>query len=149
MKQKLKKGKIESIYKLTMPELFDTTDVKEEEILPCWEKYTYFIKKALPLEQVMEIIDEQYNLLFLYHYEPSNFILCGHKCCYVSTPEADHMVKISVSTDENGLCDRVHLTIYHSIEIMIDDIMKENHYMQSKHEFNFNETMGNYIKLFI
>lgn len=38
MKQKLKKGKIESIYKLTMPELFDTTDVKEEEILPCWEK---------------------------------------------------------------------------------------------------------------
>ena len=36
-----------------------------------------------------------------------------------------------------------------SLEIMIDDIMKENHYMQSKHEFNFNETMGNYIKLFI
>lgn len=27
MKQKLKKGKIESIYKLTMPELFDTNKV--------------------------------------------------------------------------------------------------------------------------
>ena len=63
MKQKLKKGKIESIYKLTMPELFDTNKVKEVELLPSWEKYTYYLVNALSLDQVMEIIDEQNNLL--------------------------------------------------------------------------------------
>lgn len=70
MKQKLKKGKIESIYKLTMPELFDTNKVKEVELLPSWEKYTYYLVNALSLDQVMEIIDEQNNLLFLYHLIP-------------------------------------------------------------------------------
>lgn len=108
---KLKKGKIESIYKLTMPELFDTNKVKEVELLPSWEKYTYYFDNALSLDQVMEIIDEQNNLLFLYHLIPSPSVLCGHTCCYVSTPEADHMVKISASTDDTGMCDRVHLTI--------------------------------------
>lgn len=148
MKQKLKKGKIESIYKLTMPGLFDTNKVKEVELLPSWEKYTYYFDNALSLDQVMEIIDEQNNLLFLYHLIPSPSVLCGHTCCYVSTPEADHMVKISASTDDTGMCDRVHLTIYHSIETMIDDVIQENNYLQRRFGFRFDDTFASFIKLF-
>lgn len=148
MKQKLKKGKIESIYKLTMPELFDTNNVKEIELLPSWEKYTYFLSTAMPLEQIMDIIDEQYNLMFLYHFIPSRSIYCGHTCCFVSTPEADHMVKITASTDDSGLCDRVHLTIYHSIENMIDDVIQEKNYLSRKFDFSFDDTYSTFIRLF-
>ena len=148
MKQKLKKGKIESIYKLTMPELFDTNKVKEVEQLPSWEKYTYYLNNILPLEEVMEILEEQNNLLFLYYLIPSPSILCGHTCCYVSTPAVDHMVKISASTDDTGMCDRVHLTIYHSVETMIDDIIQENHYLQRRFGFRFDDTFASFIKLF-
>lgn len=148
MKRKLKRGKIESIYKLTMPELFDTSKVIEVETLPSWEKYTYYLVNPLPLEQVMDFFEEQNNLMFLYHYNVQKAVIGGDSCCFVSVPEMDHMVKIQAASETTGLCYRVHLTIYHSVDTMIDDITHEYNKLKRTRNFNFDDTYSAFIRFF-
>ena len=139
----LKRAKFESIAKLTMPEFFDTKNVVETELLDDWEKYAYRPDKPLTLGRVMDILEEQNDILLLYHFIPSKAIMCARSCCGISNPQMERMIKITATTDDRGLCDTIHLTIYNSLEIMLGDIINERKRMLKRYNFGFDE---NYCK---
>lgn len=142
-----KKGKFESIAKLTMPEFFDTENVSVTEILDDWEKYAYHLDTPLTLNRVLDILEEQNDMLILYHFVPSKAVLCAHTCCAVSNPEMDHMIKISATTDDRGLCDTIYLTIFYSLEIMLGDISCEKKRMTERFNFDFEDTYCTFLTL--
>ena len=143
----LKRAKFESIAKLTMPELFDTENVTETEIHYDWEKYAYHIETPLTLNQVMDVLEEQNDILILYHFIPSKAVLCARTCCAVSNPDMEHMVKISTTTDDRGLCDTIHLTIFSSLEIMLGEISCEKKRMMERFNFDFEDTYCIFLAL--
>lgn len=143
----LKRAKFESIAKLTMPEFFDTENVTETEVLDIWEKYAYHLDTPLTLNRVMDILEEQNDILILYHFIPSKAVLCARTCCGVSNPEMEHMIKISATTDDRGLCDIIHLTIFNSLEIMLGDISDEKRRMEDRFHFNFDDSYCVFLTL--
>ena len=141
----LKRAKFESIAKLTMPEFFDTKNVVETELLDDWEKYAYRPDKPLTLDRVMDILEEQNDILLLYHFIPSKAILCARSCCGISNPQMERMIKITATTDDRGLCDGIHLRIYDSLEIMLGDIINERKRMLKRYNFGFDETYCKFL----
>lgn len=141
----LKRAKFESIAKLTMPEFFDTKNVVETELLDDWEKYAYRPENPLTLDRVMDILEEQNDVLLLYHFIPSKAILCARSCCGISNPQMERMIKITATTDDRGLCDTIHLTIYNSLEIMLGDIINERKRMLKRYNFGFDETYCKFL----
>ncbi|MCD7940613.1 MAG: hypothetical protein LUH50_11465 [Bacteroides intestinalis] len=141
----LKRAKFESIAKLTMPEFFDTKNVVETELLDDWEKYAYHPDKPLTLDRVMDILEEQNDILLLYHFIPSKAILCSRSCCGISNPKMERMIKITATTDDRGLCDTIHLTIYNSLEIMLGDIINERKRMLMRYNFGFDESYCKFL----
>lgn len=141
----LKRAKFESIAKLTMPEFFDTKNVVETELLDDWEKYAYRPENPLTLDRVMDILEEQNDVLLLYHFIPSKAILCARSCCGISNPQMERMIKITAATDDRGLCDTIHLTIYNSLEIMLGDIINERKRMLKRYNFGFDETYCKFL----
>lgn len=143
----LKRAKFESIAKLTMPEFFDTENITETEVLDDWEKYEYHLETPLTLNQVLDILEEQNDILILYHLIPSKAVLCARTCCGVSNPEMEHMIKISATTDDRGLCDTIFLTIYSSLEIMLGEISSERMRMMERYNFDFKDTYCIFLSL--
>lgn len=143
----LKRAKFESIAKLTMPEFFETENVTETEVLDDWEKYIYHLDKPLTLNQVMDILEEQNDILILYHFIPSKAVLCARTCCGVSNPEMEYMIKISATTDDRGLCDTIHLTIFNSLETMLGEISCEKKRMKERFNFDFEDTYCIFLAL--
>ena len=143
----LKRAKFESIAKLTMPEFFDTENVTETEVLDDWEKYAYHLATPLTLNRVLDILEDQNDILILYHFIPSKAVLCARTCCGVSNPEMEHMIKISATTDDRGLCDTIHLTIFNSLEIMLGDVSCERKRMLERFNFDFEETYCIFLTL--
>ena len=141
----LKRAKFESIAKLTMSEFFDTKNVVETELLDDWEKYAYRPENPLTLDRVMDILEEQNDVLLLYHFIPSKAILCARSCCGISNPQMERMIKITATTDDRGLCDTIHLTIYNSLEIMLGDIINERKRMLKRYNFGFDETYCKFL----
>lgn len=143
----LKRAKFESIAKLTMPEFFDTENITETEVLDDWEKYAYHLENPLTLNRVLDILEEQNDMLILYHFIPSTAVLCAHTCCAVSNPEMEHMIKISATTDDGGLCDTIYLTIFNSLEIMLGEISCERIRMMERFNYDFEETYCFFLAL--
>ena len=141
----LKRAKFESIAKFTMSEFFDTKNVVETELLDDWEKYAYRPENPLTLDRVMDILEEQNDVLLLYHFIPSKAILCARSCCGISNPQMERMIKITATTDDRGLCDTIHLTIYNSLEIMLGDIINERKRMLKRYNFGFDETYCKFL----
>ena len=140
-----KRAKFESIAKLTMPDFFDTENVMETEILSDLEKYSYQLRSPITLDRVADILDEQNDILLLYHFIPSEAILCARVCCGVSNPEMEHMIRISAITDDQGLCDTIYLTIYNSLDIMLGEIMNERQLMLKRFNFGYEETYCTFL----
>ena len=142
-----KRARFESIAKMTMPELFDTVNITVTEILDDWERFAYHLETPLSLEQIMDIWEEQNDMLLQYYFIPSNAILCGHSCCAVSNPEMENMVRISAITDDRGLCDTIHLTIFSSLDIFLGEITNERKRMMERYKFDFEETYCTFLTL--
>lgn len=143
----LKRAKFESIAKLTMPEFFDTENVTETEVLDDWEKYMYHLGRPLSLNEVLDILEEQNDILILYHFIPSKAVLCARTCCGVSNPDMEYMIKITATTDDNGLCDTIHLTIFNSLEIMLGEISYEKKRMKERFNFDFEDAYCVFLAL--
>lgn len=143
----LKRAKFESIAKLTMPEFFDTENITETEVLDDWEKYEYHLETPLTLNRVLDILEAQNDILILYHFIPSKAVLCARTCCGVSNPEMEHMIKISATTDDRGLCDTIFLTIFSSLEIMLGEISCERMRMMERYNFDFEDTYCIFLAL--
>lgn len=142
-----KKARFESIAKLTMPELFDTENAIEIEILDDWEKFAYHLHPPLPVLKVIDILEQQNDILQLYYFIPTHAVLSGRSCCAVSNPNMEYMIKISTITDDKGLCDIIHLTIYNSLDIMLGDITNERKRMLERFNFGFEDSYCDFLSL--
>jgi len=142
-----KEARFESIAKLTMPELFDTENVVETEILEEWEKFEYHLSTPLPILKILDVLEQQNDILQLYYFIPTNAILSGRCCCAVSNPNMEYMIKIATTTDDKGLCDTIHLTIYSSLDFMLGDITNERKRMIERFNFGFEESYCNFLSL--
>ena len=122
----------EAIYKFRisgptiMPSLFDNFYLKDTQECNGYAILTYEVHKALPIEDVLNIMDGDAYMRILYytHPNPKNVTTkFGQRACTYFMPEEQRNIKMNFMTDEKGLVRTILVTIYGSIDIMYPDLM--------------------------
>lgn len=124
----------EAIYKFKvsgptiMPALFDNFYLKETQEGNGYAILTYEVHHALPIEEVLNIMDGDAYMRILYYIHPNPKSVktkFGQRVCTYFMPEEQRNIKMNFSTDEHGLINTILVTVYGSIDIMYPDLLKD------------------------
>ena len=107
---------------LQLPKLMDTHKMEQPVYYQDYALIVFSVATPLPLEEVMDMLEDEMEMILLYHHIPSFSTSFGHSCCAYSNPAFGRMFKINAKTNESGLVDRITLTIYESLEFMSADV---------------------------
>lgn len=142
-----KRFKFENLAKQTMSEFFDAENIIKKEILDIREEYEYHLNTPLTLSRVMNILEEQDDIFILYNFVPSKAVLCNRTCCGVSRPGSEHIIKIVAETNDYGLCEKIHITIFNSLEDILEDIYDEIKRVEERYSLNFEDNYCTFLAL--
>ena len=107
---------------LQLPKLMDTHKMEQPVYYQDYALIVFSVATPLLLEEVMDMLEDEMEMILLYHHIPSFATSFGHSCCAYSNPAFGRMFKINAKTNESGLVDRITLTIYESLEFMSADV---------------------------
>lgn len=106
---------------LQLPELINQERMEQPVYEDGYVLLDFKLEKPCPLEEVMNLFEDQMELVILYHKVTSVHTEFGQFCCAFSNPNFGRMYKMNASTDANGNVHSVMVTIYESLEFMYGD----------------------------
>ena len=83
---------------------------------------TFPLHDPYDLEEVMDMLEDDMELIVLYHHIPMQNEPFGHSTCAYSNPSFGQMFKVNAKTDSDGKVHTVLVTIYDSLEQMYGDL---------------------------
>lgn len=110
---------------LQMPNLVKPSMLVSSELEDDYALLTYKLPNPMPIDELIDEMEDQMELILLYHMVPSKDTEFGHRCCSYSNPRFEHMFKLNSSTDEHGMCNTVDVTVYASLEYMCEELRSE------------------------
>lgn len=85
----------------------------------------FHLPTLLPIDELLDILDDHMELVILYHVIPTNATVMGEQCCAYSDPVCDFIYKVNGMTDDSGKCDTVYVTLYQSLETLGIEVQAE------------------------
>ena len=107
---------------LQLPELLDEKTMEQPIFYEDYALLIFPLPVPLDIEDVMDCMEDEMEMIVLYHHIPSGQTKFGHSCCAYSNPAFGLMFKINAKTNDSGLVENVTVTIYESLEFMSADI---------------------------
>lgn len=86
---------------------------------------TFRLPKVYPIEELIDELEDQMELVLLYHHVPSSDTPFGQRCCAYSNPRFGHMHKLNAQADDRIECDTLYVTLYDSLEVMGCELREE------------------------
>lgn len=105
---------------LCNPDLLDTVDDYGDYAL-----LTYNLAEPVPIQSVMDDLEDDMELNILYHIDSFNAGVRGQHCCAYSSPSTGRMYKLNVQSDAAGLVSTLYVHLYESLEIMLEALKKD------------------------
>ena len=134
---------------LQLPKLMDTHTMEQPVYYQDYALIVFPVATPLPLEEVMDMLEDEMEMIILYHHIPSFATPFGHSCCVYSNPAFGRMFKINAKTNESGLVDRVIVTIYESLEYMSADVCLDLELHARTGHFKYNKPKDEVLLAFI
>ena len=134
---------------LQLPKLMDTHKMEQPVYYQDYALIVFPVATPLPLEEVMDMLEDEMEMIILYHHIPSFATPFGHSCCVYSNPAFGRMFKINAKTNESGLVDRVIVTIYESLEYMSADVCLDLELHARTGHFKYNKPKDEVLLAFI
>ena len=134
---------------LQLPKLMDTHKMEQPVYYQDYALIVFPVATPLPLEEVMDMLEDEMEMIILYHHMPSFATPFGHSCCVYSNPAFGRMFKINAKTNESGLVDRVIVTIYESLEYMSADVCLDLELHARTGHFKYNKPKDEVLLAFI
>lgn len=107
---------------LQLPELLDKRRMEAPEYYDDYALLTFALAAPRSMEDVMDMLEDEMEMIILYHHIPSRHTEFGHSCCAFSNPKFGRMFKINASTNGSGMVDTLTVTVYCSLEYMEADL---------------------------
>lgn len=111
-----------SVVPLQLPELLDKEKMEQPVVYEDYALLVFPVAVPLDIEDVMDRLEDEMELILLYHHVRSGQTSFGNSCCAYSNPSFGMMFKVNAATNDSGLVDSVSVTIYESLEFMCADI---------------------------
>lgn len=107
---------------LQLPLLIDATTMEGPEFYGDYALLRFPLKDPYELEEVLDMLEDDIELITLYHHIPSSSVDYGQSACAYSNPAFGQMFKVNVETGGNGRVNEILVTIYDSLEVMCGDV---------------------------
>lgn len=107
---------------LQLPQLLNVATMEQPRFYNDYVLLTFPLSTPIDLEEVMDILEDDMELIMLYHHIPSQHTKFGQASCAYSNPSFGQMFKVNVMTDGNEMVNAVKVTIYDSLEKMCADV---------------------------
>lgn len=107
---------------LQLPQLIDVTTMEPPEYYGDYALLRFPLKEPYELEEILDILEDDIEMITLYHHIPSSSVDCGQSACAYSNPAFGQMFKVNVQTDGSGKVSLISVTVYDSLELMCGDI---------------------------
>lgn len=111
-----------AVVPLQLPELLDKRKMEKPVKYDDYVLLTFRLNTPFTIEEVMDMLEDEMEMIILYHHIPSRQTEFGHSCCAYSNPAFGRMFKVNAATDERGMVSRIKVTIYESLEYMSADV---------------------------
>lgn len=134
---------------LEMPNLIVSTLFQGAELSDESTLLTFSLPQKYSLEELIDELEDQMELILLYHHIPSEDTIFGHHCCAYSNPRFGHMYKINAIADERCWCDTLYVTLYSSLEVMGVELRNELVEAGKHGRFIYNRKMDELLRDFI
>lgn len=132
-------NKFMALAPLILPKLIDSKKCVEPDISEDSAILFFTLEEKFPIGCVMDMLDDDMEMLLLYHGtskdDPKN-----HHCCFFASPRlGQSMYKVNMVSQTNGLVEGISVTIYDSIDIWEEEL--ESDLLAHEAAFDFIEAM--------
>lgn len=111
-----------SVVPLQLPQLLDKRGMERPVRYDDYILLEFSLNEPYSIEEVMDMLEDEMEMIILYHHIPSMQTEFGHSCCAYSNPAFGRMFKVNAATNERGMVSRIKVTIYDSLEYMSADV---------------------------
>ena len=101
-----------------LPEIMTNANIDSVQYDDVTTIISYDLAQSFELEDIMDFMEDQMLLTFLYHYVPSEQTTFGHQVCAYSDWHFGNMFKVHITTNGAGKVNRLVVTIFDSMEAM-------------------------------
>lgn len=110
---------------LEIPYLVDMEHLESTDDYDDYAMLTFSMERPLPIEEVMDSLEDQTELNILYHVRTVDAAVRSQHCCAYASPEYENMYKINVQTNGSGQVDTVYVYVYSSLEVMLEALKED------------------------
>lgn len=110
---------------LRLPNMFSHYNRRKEEFSKGRIMAEYALAPPLRIEELKSELDDTDMVKRFYHYRPTSALVINQKLSYYSAPESKILFKIDATSNINGFCTFISVTIYDSIEQMRHEVLAD------------------------
>ena len=88
-----------AVVPLQLPELLDKRKMEKPVKYDDYVLLTFQLNTPFTIEEVMDMLEDEMEMIILYHHIPSRHTEFGHSCCAYSNPSFGRMFKVNGSTE--------------------------------------------------
>jgi len=90
----------------------------------------YELEESRAMEDVLDALEDDMGLAFLYYAEKDNGKFVTHHACAICNPSGDYMFKVNCISDAEDMVSVLNFTIFGCIEVMNNDLQNDlkNHH---------------------
>ena len=110
---------------MQIPELFNPDRLETVDDYGDYALLTYSLAKPMPMEQVLNRMEDGMELNILYHVQASDAAGASEHCCGYSSPMNGKMYKVNAQTGKGGLVRTVYVYIFDSLEVMLEYLKED------------------------
>ena len=107
---------------LRFPGLLDAGTMEPPLVYDEYILLTFPVSGNHTLEEVMNMLEDDMEMILLYHHIPSYATEFGHSTCAYSNPSFGQMFKMNARTNDKGMVTFITATVYDSLEQMYGDL---------------------------
>ncbi len=110
---------------LRFPGLLDAETMDPPLVYDDYILLTFPVSGNFTLEEVMDMLEDDMEMVLLYHHVPSCATAFGHSASTYSNPSFGRMFKINARTDGGGRVRTVQVTLFDSLEQMCGEVCND------------------------
>nr|WP_296086041.1 hypothetical protein [uncultured Prevotella sp.] len=115
-------NKFMALAPLILPKLIDSKKCLEPDITDDSAILYFNLEEHFPIGVVMDMLEDDMELLLLYHGTKKDTPKVHH-CCLFNSPKAGHsMYKINVTTNNKEFVEGISVSIFDSIDVWEDEL---------------------------
>ena len=110
---------------MQIPELFNPDRLDSVDDYGDYALLSYSLGTPMPMEKVLDRMEDGMNLCILYHVLTSSAANAGEHSCGYTSPMNGTMYKVNAQTGKGGLVRAVYVYIFDSLDVMLEYLKED------------------------